>query len=61
MNVVLLDKQFDTIDIVDDFEYVIWDLAYYESGFFEMKVPLTRLDTIMQGTYIYRTDSDAVS
>lgn len=57
MNIVVLDELFDTIDIVDDFEYVIWDLAYYDKGFFEMKVPLTRLDTIKRGQYIYRTDS----
>ena len=57
MDIYILDADFETVDIVDDYEYLVWDTAFYKKGFFEMKLPLARLDSIMRGRYVFRSDS----
>ncbi len=57
MNIYILDEGFNTIEVIDDFEYLVWDTAFYKKGFFEFKIPISRLDSVTKGLYVYRYDS----
>lgn len=57
MDIYILDADFNTIDVIDDYEYLIWDTAFYKSGFFEFKVPVSRLKSVSNGLYVFHYDS----
>ena len=57
MDIYILDEAFDIVDIIDDFEGLIWDTSFFKRGFFELKVPVSRLSGILKGRYVYRSDS----
>ena len=39
MNLIILDKNFDTLGVVSVFNTLIWDRRYYASGLFELHTP----------------------
>jgi len=57
MDIYILDADFNAIDVIDDYEYLVWDMAFYKNGFFELNAPVTRLPSIANGVYVYRSDS----
>jgi len=57
MDIYILDADFNAIDVIDDYEYLVWDMAFDKNGFFELKAPATRLPGIANGVYVYRSDS----
>ena len=42
MNVYLLDNNFETIDIIDDYSSIIWTPRYYDVGDFELYLAMNR-------------------
>lgn len=60
MNILLLDQNFDSVDVIDSYESVIWTDRYYEYGEFELYLPTSEkyLADAIQDYYIYRNDSE---
>lgn len=60
MNIVVLNRQFETIYILDTYESLIWVDRYYEAGDFEIYTPMNYilLDYLKEGYYLQIEDSD---
>jgi len=55
MNVCVLDRSFNIIDILEKFESLIWTMRFQEAGDFEIVLPidLEALKTLSVGNYIF--------
>jgi len=58
MDIYILNDKFDMVDIIDDYKYLMWDMAFYKSGFFEMRADIRHLTALTTGRYVYRNDSN---
>ena len=60
MDLMVLDTNLDAIKVVDQYESFIWTDRYYQSGDFELYMPMTTsiLDYIKQDYYIQRRGTD---
>lgn len=58
MNLIILDKNFDTLGIVSVFNTLIWDRRYYASGLFELHTPAEFFELMNTGRYLYRNDRE---
>lgn len=60
MNLLVLDKNFNAISIVDTYKSLIWTERYCQYGDFELYTQITdgTLDVIKQDYYLQRGDSD---
>ena len=61
MNVYVLDKSFNIIDLVDDYESCIWNTYYFAVGDFELYLPATpkNVELLKIGRYLVR-DKDII-
>lgn len=57
---MLLDSNFDSVDVIDSYESAIWTDRYYEYGEFELDLPTSEkyLADAIQDYYLYRPDSE---
>lgn len=55
MNISVLDKSFNIIDILEKYESLIWTMRFQEAGDFEMTMPidLDALNNISVGNYLF--------
>lgn len=58
MNLIILDKNFDTLGIVSVFNTLIWDRRYYAPGLFELHAPAEYFELMNSGLYLYRNDRE---
>lgn len=58
MNLIILDKNFDTLGVVSVFNTLIWDRRYYASGLFELHTPAEFFELMNTGRYLYRNDRE---
>lgn len=58
MELYLLDKQLNTIGILDDFESLIWRRKYYGCGEFSLYCNPSDYPLLSKAKYIYRRDRD---
>lgn len=56
MNLIILDKNFDTLGVVSVFNTMIWDRRYRAAGIFEVHTPAEFFDLMNTGRYLYRND-----
>ena len=56
MDVYLLDADWQTTAIIDDFTSLIWRRKYYEAGNFELHCGIDQYIALSSSTYIYRGD-----
>ncbi len=57
MNLIVLDKNFDTIGSVALFQTLIWVRRYEKLGYFELHAPIGYFDLLNQGKYLYRKNA----
>lgn len=62
MDLYVMDKNFKTIAVIDEYTSIIWTRRYFECGDFELYLPATHelLDILKCNHYIYRKDCDTV-
>lgn len=58
MNLIILDKNLDTLGVVSVFNTLIWDRRYYASGLFELHAPAEFFELMNTGLYLYRNDRE---
>lgn len=58
MNLIILDKNFDTLGIVSVFNTLLWDRRYYAPGLFELHAPAEFFELMNSGLYLYRNDRE---
>lgn len=60
MDVLVLDKNYETISLIDAYESLIWTDRYQEVGDFELYMPVNRqsLDVLEKDNYLMIQDSD---
>lgn len=56
MNILILDKKFDIICSVGEYNSFIWTRRLYEKGMFELHTSSDKMPDLMAGTYLYRSD-----
>lgn len=56
MQLIILDKNMDTLGVVSVFNTLIWDRRYYDSGLFELYTPAEFFELMNTGRYLYRSD-----
>ena len=56
MQLIILDKNMDTLGAVSVFNTLIWDRRYYDSGLFELYTPAEFFELMNTGRYLYRSD-----
>ncbi len=56
MNLIILDKDFETLGIVSVFNALIWIRRYYDAGVFELHAPADFFELMNTGRYLYRND-----
>lgn len=56
MNLIILDKNLDTLGVVSVFNTLIWDRRYYASGLFELYTPAEFFELMNVGRYLFRSD-----
>ena len=56
MNLIILDKNLDTLGVVSVFNTLIWDRRYYASGLFELYTPAEFFELMNTGRYLFRSD-----
>lgn len=61
MDVYVLDKSFNVIDVVDNYESCIWNIYYFSVGDFELYLPATtrNISLLQAGRYLVR-DKDLI-
>lgn len=61
MNVYVLDKSFNVIDVIDNYESCIWNIYYFNVGDFELYLPATthNIALLRAGRYLVR-DKDLI-
>lgn len=61
MNIMLLNKKFEEVRVIDVYESFIWTDRYYEAGDFELVLPLAHFPKEMEnGTYLTISNSEHV-
>lgn len=60
MELYVLDRSLRTIGIIDAYTSIIWTKRYFACGDFELYLPVSHLDILAIGNYIYRLDDDAI-
>ena len=62
MELLVLDKNIQSIDVVDTFESLIWSDRFDEIGDFEIYMPISAsvVATLQSGHYLWNSDSDHV-
>lgn len=57
-----MNKQLETIGVIDAFESIIWTKRYFSAGDFELYLPAERclIELLQTGNYIYRRDDETV-
>lgn len=58
MDLIILDKNFDTLGSVRVFNSLIWTSRYYDTGIFELHAPADAFELLNTGKYLYRNDRD---
>lgn len=60
MEVIMLDKNFQSVAIIDMFESLIWTDRYDESGDFELRLPMSSdaFNSIQQDYYLWNANSE---
>lgn len=56
MNLIILDKNFDTLGVVSVFNTLLWYRRYYEPGLFELYAPAEFFRLMNTGRYLFRSD-----
>lgn len=58
----ILNKDFQKVDLIDDFVSFIWTKRYNKTGDFELYVPATAeaFNSLKEDNYVYREDDDAL-
>lgn len=57
VELLVLDGDFQLIDIIDDFSSLTWRRSYYNTGGFDLYLNGQYFDLIRRGKYIYRKDA----
>lgn len=60
MELYILDKSLRTIGVIDTYTSIIWTKRYFTYGDFELYFPVSHLDILAIGNYIYRLDDDKI-
>lgn len=62
MDIFVLNQNFETIDIIDTYESLIWTDRYFEYGDFELYLPmqLDLLNSLQKDNYLYIRESEHV-
>lgn len=62
MDIFVLNQKFETIDIIDNYESLIWTDRYFEYGDFELYLPmqLSLLSSLQKDNYLYIRESEHV-
>lgn len=58
MQLIILDKNFDTLGIVSVFNTLLWTPRYYDAGVFQLNAPVDYFTLFNTGRYLYRSDSE---
>lgn len=60
MDIFVLDQKFETIDIIDNYESLIWTDRYFKYGDFELYLPMQSrlLASLQKDNYLYIRDSE---
>lgn len=60
MDIFILNQNFEAIDVIDNYESLIWTDRYFEYGDFELYLPMQRglLDSLKKDHYLYSRDSE---
>lgn len=58
MDLLILDKDFHPIGVVDTFESLTWDRSYYDVGSFSIATDMKYYTLLRDGRYIFRNDAD---
>lgn len=53
MDIKLLDKNFNLIEVVDEYSSLIWHRKYYECGSFELYAEMDKFEVFKMSKYIY--------
>ena len=57
MNLLVLDKRFAAIGIINDYVSLMWNRKYYEPGNFELHTVRQYWDLINAGIYLWKSDA----
>lgn len=62
MLLVVLNKNFENVGIVDEYKSLIWTERYYECGDFQLEVPATSymISLLSQDYYLYSSETDVL-
>lgn len=62
MDIYIMNKNFETIEIVDFCSSVIWTKRYFEAGDFEIVLPACKemMELMTEGNFLYRLDDDRI-
>lgn len=60
MDLYILDKNLDIVDLIDEYKSCLWCSRYYEAGEFELVVLPKKMQYLQIGNYIARRDDDTV-
>lgn len=60
MELYILDKSLKTIDVIDTYSSIIWTKRYFACGDFELYLPVSYIDVLVVGNYVYRLDDDKI-
>ncbi len=58
MQLIVLDKNFDTLGVVSVFNTLLWTPRYYDVGVFQLNAPIDYFTLFNTGRYLYRSDSE---
>lgn len=56
MQFIVLDKEFQTLGVIQIFNTLLWYRRYYSPGIFELHIPAEYFNLINIGRYLYRND-----
>lgn len=60
MELYILNRSLRTIGVIDTYTSIIWTKRCFACGDFELYLPASHLDILVEGNYIYRLDDDAI-
>ena len=60
MEVYMLDKGFQTLALIDDFESLIWRRKYFACGEFSFYISANMFESLKSASYICKSDSDEI-
>jgi len=56
MDLILLDKDFTPISIIDDFASLVWNRKYYDVGNFTLQLPISQYENVKNAMYVYSNE-----